>query len=67
VLPVEAQQAFTGRRVRQRDLDRDVDPPWPRRQRRFQQVGPVGREQEQQVRVGGRAIHGVEQVKQHRA
>src|SRR5262249_57986000 len=67
VVAVERQQAFAGWGIRQGDLDRDIDPPRPRGQGGFQQVGAVGGQQKQQVGVGGRAVHGVEQVEQDRA
>src|SRR6185437_301265 len=67
VLAVEREQAFPGERIGQGDLDRYVDPSRPRGQGGFQQVGTVRGEQEQQVGVWRRAVHGVEQVEQDRA
>ena len=63
---VDREQPSPGAGVRQGDLHRDVDPAGSRRQRRFEQVRAVGGEQEQQVGVGGGAVHRIEQGEQHR-
>ena len=64
---VEGQQPSPGSRVGQGDLDGHVDPAGTGRQGRLEQVGAVGGQHEQQVGVGGCAVHRVEQVEQDRA
>ncbi len=61
---VDLEQPGAGVGVRQPDLDGDVHPPGPGGEGRLEQVGPVGGQQEQQVGVLRRAVHGVEQLEQ---
>jgi hypothetical protein len=49
---IELEQPPARAGVGQVDLDRDVDPAGTRRQRRFEQVGSIGREDEEQSASG---------------
>ena len=64
---VEVEQPTAGVGVGQVDLDGDVDPTRPGGQRRLEQVGAVGRQDEEEVGVAGGTVHRVEEVEQHRA
>src|SRR6266536_2534956 len=63
---VQLDQAPTAARIRQRHLDRQVDPARAGHQRRLQQIGPVAGEQEDHVAVGGEPVHLVQQLEQQR-
>jgi len=42
-------------------VNRLVDASWPRRQGRLEEVSPVGRQEEDHVRVVSKAVHLIEQ------
>jgi hypothetical protein len=63
---VQLDQASAAAGVRQRHLDRQVDPAGPRGERGLQQVGTVAGEQEDDVGVVAEPVHLVEQLEQQR-
>nr|WP_104522394.1 hypothetical protein [Blastococcus atacamensis] len=63
---VEVEQRPPGGRVGQFERHRLVDPAGTRCQRRLQRVGPVRREDEDDVGVLGQPVHLVEQLEQQR-
>ncbi len=63
---VDLEQPPPRRRVRQRQLDGEVDPPGTRGERRLERLGAVRREHEDQVGVLVEAVHRVEQLEQQR-
>src|SRR3954452_5343942 len=66
-LRIEVHEPRARRCVGERDLQREVDPPGACRERGLDDVGPVGRQQEQQVGVLVDALHLVEEVEQRAA
>src|SRR3954470_16546503 len=67
VARIEVDEAPAARRVGQRDLQREVDAPGARGERGLDDVGTVGRQQEQQVGVLVDPLDLVEQVEQRPA